>query len=46
MLFCHGILNNVEEHLMVDGVIVLFSLAGEGTKVNLHAFHMLLGLIV
>ena len=46
MLFHHGILSNMEEHLMVDGVMVPFSLAGEGTKVSLHTFHTLLGLIV
>ena len=46
MLFRHSILNNVEKHLMVDGVMMPFSLASEGKKVSLHAFHTLLGLIV
>ena len=35
-----------EESLFIDEGIVEFSLAGEGTKVSLHALHMLLGLIV
>ena len=32
--------------LLIDEGIVEFSPAGEGTKVSLHAFHTLLGLIV
>ena len=35
-----------DEILVVDGHFVEFSLAGEGTKVNMHAPHPLLGLIV
>ena len=36
-----------EGSLVIDEEsIVEFSLAGEGTKVSLHALHMLLGLII
>ena len=45
MLFHYGMLNE-EEYLVVDGVMVRFSLAGKGTKVSLYTFHTLLGLIV
>ena len=31
--------------LEVDGFLVKFSLASEGTKVSMHALHTLLGLI-
>ena len=33
------------ETLKVDGVLVEFSHAREGTKVSMHALHALLGLI-
>ena len=36
---------NWEQTLEVDGVPVEFSLAKEGTKVSMHSFHALLGLI-
>ena len=32
--------------VVINGNIVKFSLASEGTKVSLHALHTLLGLIV
>ena len=45
-MLSHHVITKLEEPLMVDGVMLPFSLAGEGIKVSLYTFHTLLGLIV